>query len=66
MKIHGMRFVVAVAVAALFCSTASAGVIPAAPAPAASGPGLGFANVAAIVTVQANNDNVPSPELSRQ
>jgi hypothetical protein len=38
-----------------------AGTIVSSPAPAVSGPGLGFANVAAVVTVQANNDNVPSP-----
>jgi hypothetical protein len=63
MMIHGMKFMVAVAVAALLCSTASAGVIPAVPAPTVSGPGLGFANVAAVITVQANNDNVPNPNF---
>ena len=46
---------------ALLSSAASAGTILSAPAPAISGPGLGFASVAAIITVQANNDNVPSP-----
>jgi hypothetical protein len=63
MKVHGMRFIVAAAVAAVFCATASAGRIEPVPAPVASGPGLGFANVAAVITVQPNNDNVPSPNF---
>ena len=63
MKIHWMKFMFAVAVAALFCSTAAAGVIQSSPLPVASGPGLGFANVAAVITVQPNNDNVPSPNF---
>lgn len=63
MKIHWMKFMFAVAVAALFCSTAAAGVIQSSPVPVASGPGLGFANVAAVITVQPNNDNVPSPNF---
>src|SRR5262245_32879658 len=44
-------------------SAVFAGTILAVPAPGISGPGLGFATVAAIVTVQANNDNVPSPNF---
>jgi PEP-CTERM motif len=63
MKIHRMYFVLAaVLVLALLASTAPAGVILATPAPQASGPGLGFATVAAVVTVQPNNDNVPDPQ----
>jgi hypothetical protein len=62
MKIHrhGMEFVVAAIVVALLSSAASAGTILPTPAPGVSGPGLGFATVAAIVTVQPNNDNVPA------
>jgi PEP-CTERM motif len=63
MRIHWMKFFVAAVVAALLCSNASAGTILATPAPVPSGPGLGFATVAAVVTVQANNDNVPSPNF---
>jgi hypothetical protein len=63
MKTHWIRFFVAAAVAALFSSNASAGTISSVPAPGISGPGLGFANVAAILTVQANNDNVPNPNF---
>jgi PEP-CTERM motif-containing protein len=60
MKIHRMKLVAAVAAILLFRASAFGGTIQATPAPVASGPGLGFANVAAVVTVQANNDNVPS------
>ncbi len=58
----GMEFIVAAAMAALLSSTASAGTILATPAPVASGPGLGFASVPVVVTVQPNNDNVPDPQ----
>jgi hypothetical protein len=47
----------------ILSSTSFAGTIVSAPAPTASGPGLGFATVAAIITVQSNNDNVPSPNF---
>src|SRR5215212_3011909 len=40
--------------------SAFGGTIQSTPAPIASGPGLGFASVAANVTIQANNDNVPN------
>jgi PEP-CTERM motif-containing protein len=60
MKIHRMKLVAAAAAILLFRASAFGGTIQATPAPVASGPGLGFANVAAVVTVQANNDNVPS------
>jgi hypothetical protein len=55
---------VAVAIILLFCSAAFGGTIQGTPAPVASGTGLGFATVAAVVTVQANNDNVPSPNFT--
>jgi len=58
-----MTLVVALVIGFSAVSTASAGVISTTPAPVASGPGLGFANVAAVVTVQANNDNVPDPNF---
>lgn len=61
MKIHRMKLVVAAVLTPLFSASAFGGTIQATPAPVASGPGLGFATVAAVVTVQANNDNVPSP-----
>lgn len=49
-------------VAALSVAPALAGVITAPPAPIAVGPGLGTVAVPAIITVQANNDNVPNPQ----
>jgi len=58
-----MDLVVAIALVALLSSSAFAGTILTVPAPVASGPGLGFATVAAIVTIQANNDNVPNPNF---
>jgi hypothetical protein len=60
MTIHRMKLVVAVVLTLLLSGSAFGGTIQATPAPVASGPGLGFASVAAVVTVQANNDNVPS------
>jgi hypothetical protein len=50
---------VAGALVFILCISASAGTIATSPAPAISGPGLGFANVAAIITSTPNNDNVP-------
>jgi hypothetical protein len=47
---------------ALTATTASAGTISATPAPVAAGTGLGTVAVPAIVTVMANNDNVPAPD----
>jgi len=52
-----VSFAVAFALAA---TTALAGTIAVAPAPVASGPGLGTVAVPAIVTVMPNNDNVPA------
>jgi len=60
MKVGQMKLVVAVAVVLLFRGAAFGGTILSSPAPVSSGPGLGFASVAAVVTVQSNNDNVPS------
>ncbi len=60
MKIHRMYFVGAALVLALLCSAASAGTILNVPAPAVSGPGLGFAAVALTSTLSPNNDNVPA------
>jgi hypothetical protein len=60
MKIHRMKLVGAMAITLLFRASAFGGTIQTTPAPVASGPGLGFASVAAVVTVQANNDNVPA------
>jgi hypothetical protein len=57
---HGIGFVVAAIVVALLSSAASAGVILNVPAPAVSGPGLGFASVAFTSTLSPNNDNVPA------
>jgi len=48
--------------AGLFVGPASAGQINSLPAPAASGPGLGFVNIAAIATVTPNNDDVPGTQ----
>jgi hypothetical protein len=61
MKIHRATFVVAAVLSPFLSTSAFGGTIQATPLPVASGPGLGFATVAAVVTVQANNDNVPSP-----
>ena len=58
MKVGQMKLVVAVAVVLLFRGAAFGGTIPSSPLPVASGPGLGIASVAAVVTVQANNDDV--------
>jgi hypothetical protein len=55
-----MKLVVAMAIALLFRASAFGGTIQTTPAPVSSGPGLGFASVAAVVTIQANNDNVPA------
>lgn len=60
MKIQRIYFVVAAVVLALLNSAVSAGTILNAPAPAVSGPGLGFAAVALIATLSPNNDNVPA------
>jgi len=59
-KIHRTEFFAATALVALLSSAASAGTILPAPAPAISGPGLGFAQVVAVVTGAPNNDNVPA------
>jgi hypothetical protein len=56
----GRTKLAAVAIIPLFHAAAFGGTILGTPAPVASGPGLGFATVAAVVTAQANNDNVPS------
>lgn len=63
MKLHRMELVVATVLVAILCSEASAGVIVSVPAPAVSGPGLGFGNVAAIITALPDNDNVPAPNV---
>ena len=60
MTIHRMKLVVTAVLTPLLSASAFGGTIQATPAPVASGPGLGFATVAAVVTAQANNDNVPS------
>src|SRR4051812_17906394 len=46
--------------ALFFCLEASAGTIASSPVPAVNGPGLGFAQVAAAVTISPNNDDVPA------
>lgn len=61
MTTHRAFFVCAVCAVSLFSVTAVAGTIITNTPPGVSGPGLGFASVAAVITVQANNDNVPSP-----
>src|SRR6478609_7558429 len=48
--------------AGLSVGSASAGQINAIPAPVASGPGLGFVSIPAIVTVTPNNDDVPGTQ----
>src|SRR5262245_51647709 len=60
MTIQRIKLVVAALLTPLLSGSAFGGTIQATPAPVASGPGLGFASVAAVVTAQANNDNVPS------
>jgi hypothetical protein len=45
--------------AGLFVGSASAGQINSTPVPVASGPGLGFVSIAAIITDTPNNDDVP-------
>jgi hypothetical protein len=55
-----MELVAAVVLVALLCTAAPAGIILSTPPPAVSGPGLGFGNVAAVITVLPNNDNVPA------
>src|SRR5258708_6591136 len=62
MKLQLTLFVAALA-AAFLGSATQAGVIVSSPAPVVSGPGLGFGSVAAVITVQANNDNVPNPNF---
>jgi hypothetical protein len=60
MMMNRMRTTVAALLNLFLGASAFGGTIQATPAPAVSGPGLGFANVAAVVTVQPDNDNVPS------
>jgi hypothetical protein len=60
MKIHRIKLVLAAVLIPILSASAFGGTIQATPAPVASGPGLGFATVATVVTVQADNDNVPS------
>jgi hypothetical protein len=60
MKIHGKLFVCALAAVLLMTASSVAGTINSVPTPTASGPGLGLVAVPAVVTVLANNDNVPS------
>ena len=68
MTIHMKVVVGAVLVAAVLTNSASAGVIlssttiPPGP-PVASGPGLGFVSVPAIITLSPGNDNVPPSGL---
>src|SRR6478752_10335437 len=45
--------------AGVFVASAGAGQINASPAPVASGPGLVFVNIAAILTTNPNNDDSP-------
>jgi hypothetical protein len=59
MKVAQMRLLVAVAVILLFRGAAFGGTILSSPI-VTSGPGLGIASVPAVITVQANNDNVPA------
>ena len=61
MRIQRVNFPFAAVLSSFLCASAFGGTIQSAPAPSASGPGLGFASVAAVVTIQPNNDNVPSP-----
>lgn len=55
--------VLTLGVTTLLVAPSLAGVISPVPAPIAVGPGLGTVAVPAIVTVQANNDNVPNPNF---
>lgn len=60
--IRRIRLAGVLAVQAGLCvASASAGVINSTPSPVASGSGLGFVNVATIVTFTPNNDDVPAP-----
>ncbi len=65
MKLHKNVFVgAAVAFAVLYFSligSVSAGTIVPVPPPVASGPGLGFVAVPAVITLTPGNDNVPAP-----
>ncbi len=45
--------------ASVFVTSAAAGQINSSPTPVASGPGLGFVNIAAILTTNPNNDDSP-------
>ena len=49
--------------AGFFVGSTSAGQISSTPSPVASGPGLGFANLAAVVTPTPNNDDVPGTAI---
>jgi hypothetical protein len=60
MKAGQTRILVATALMILVGESAFGGTILSSPAPSTSGPGLGFASVAAVITAQANNDNVPN------
>jgi len=64
MNIHRMKAVLAAVITLYLSGSVFGGTIQATPAPIASGPGLGFASVAAIVTAQANNDNVPNANFT--
>src|SRR3954449_13223870 len=64
MNIHRMKAVLAAVITLYLSGSVFGGTIQATPAPVASGPGLGFASVAAVVTAQANNDNVPNANLT--
>ena len=48
--------------AGVFVASASAGQINSSPIPVASGPGLGFVNIAAILTTNPNNDDSPGAQ----
>jgi hypothetical protein len=47
--------------AGVFVASAHAGQINSSPTPVASGPGLGFVNIAVILTTNPNNDDSPGP-----
>ncbi|MDA8746046.1 PEP-CTERM sorting domain-containing protein [Rubripirellula amarantea] len=55
------NFALLLVAAVFWTASASAGTISSVPAPVVGGPGLGTVAVPAIITVQANNDNVPDP-----
>ncbi|MCI0335204.1 MAG: PEP-CTERM sorting domain-containing protein [Planctomycetes bacterium] len=65
MKLHKSVFIGAAIAAAVLnfsrIGSVSAGTIIPVPAPVASGPGLGFVAVPAIITLTPGNDNVPAP-----